>query len=264
MRIAHMSDFHVTAPGTLYQGIVPSNEMAKAAIAHVNALTPAPDLVLFTGDLTEHGLTEEYALGRCILDDLKAPYLVLPGNHDDRTNFRHAFRDHLYLPAQGPLHFVVDDHPVRVIGLDCTVPGQHHGALDPDGLDWLEACLTADTHTPTVLATHHHPYPSGIPYLDAYDNRSGPAIADVLRRFDNIHRVLFGHVHRMMMASFGGTLAVSAPSTASQIALRTHSDAAPASLMEPPGILLHRLDPQAGCVTHLSPIGDFGPAMDFF
>ncbi|WP_227270867.1 phosphodiesterase [Roseobacter weihaiensis] len=264
MLIAQISDFHITAPGTLYQGIIPTEVMAEAAVAHVNNLDPAPDLVLFTGDLVESGLTEEYDAARNVLEKLDAPYAVLPGNHDDRENFRAAFRDHAYLPRNGPLHFCLNDAPVRVIGLDCSVPNQHYGALDLDGFTWLETCLRADPEKPTVLATHHHPVASGVPYLDAYANRSGPKIEGLLREFDNIIRILFGHVHRLMMAPFAGSLAVSCPSTASQIALRTHENAAPASFMEPPGILLHVLRPGGSSLSHFSPIGDFGPAMDFF
>lgn len=264
MLIAQVSDFHLTAPGTLYQGIVPSNKMAENAVSHINELSPTPDLVLFTGDLTENGLSDEYQLGREILNELNVPYIVLPGNHDEIENFRRAFQDHTYLPQQGPLHFCIDDHPVRIIGLDCCVPGQHHGALNPAGLDWLEACLSADPKKPTVVATHHHPFASGIPYLDTYDNRDGPKIEAVIEKFDNVLRVLFGHVHRLMMAPFGGSLAVSCPSTASQIALRTHPDASPGSFMEPPGILLHALRLNEASLTHFSPIGDFGPEMKFF
>ncbi len=96
-----------------------------------------PDLVVLTGDLVDEGRPEEYEMLRKILAALPIPYLVIPGNHDDRDNLRNAFADHAYLPRQGPLHYCVDDHPVRIIGLDSTVSGAHHGHIDADGLDWL-------------------------------------------------------------------------------------------------------------------------------
>lgn len=264
MQIAQISDFHVVGQGALYQDVIPSNEMAEAAVAQLNEMRPLLDLAIFTGDLTENGTAEEYVLARNILTDLEVPHFILPGNHDERENFRAAFHDHTYLSESGPLHFCSDDYPVRIIGLDCTVPGDHHGDLNADGLAWLEITLDADTEKPTIVATHHHLFPSGIPDLDAYDNKASLEIAAVLSKFDNVERVLFGHVHRLMMGPFGGSIAVSAPSTASQIALRLDTDAKPASVMEPPGFLLHVLDSNSGVTTHFKPIGDFGPLMDFF
>ena len=67
----------------------------------------------------------------------------MPGNHDDRENFRAAFASHAYLPAHGPLHYCVDEHPVRLVAFDSCQPGKHHGHIDPAGSDWLRSTLQA-------------------------------------------------------------------------------------------------------------------------
>lgn len=59
MLIAHHSDPRVRPDGALYQGLVDSNAQLAAAIKHVNALDPRPDLVLLSGDLVAHGHAEE-------------------------------------------------------------------------------------------------------------------------------------------------------------------------------------------------------------
>ena len=56
------------------------------------ALSPLPDLVLATGDLTDRGLREEYGLLGAILSRLPMPVLLLPGNHDRREEMRAALR----------------------------------------------------------------------------------------------------------------------------------------------------------------------------
>ena len=53
MLIAQLSDMHVRPPGKLFLGKVDSNAMLAAAVARVNKLDPAPDLVVLTGDLVE-------------------------------------------------------------------------------------------------------------------------------------------------------------------------------------------------------------------
>jgi 3',5'-cyclic AMP phosphodiesterase CpdA len=261
MLIAQLSDPHVRPEGMLYQGVVDSNAMFAAAIAQVNGLDPKPDLVLLTGDLVDKGTKQEYLALKGLLAALDIPALVIPGNHDDRDALRAAFDDHSYLPASGPMHYAAGDRgPVRIVALDVTVPGRHHGAVDEDAAQWLDATLSAEPHRPSIVMMHQPPFESGVPYLDAYLCREGGRFAEVIARHSNVERIVCGHVHRFMQLRFGGTLLCTAPSTATAIALRLKPDAAPASHLEPPAMLLHHWRPGVGLVTHLVPIGVFpGP-----
>jgi 3',5'-cyclic AMP phosphodiesterase CpdA len=255
-----LSDLHVRAKGVLYQGVADSNASLADAIDHVLALDRRPDLVLLTGDLVDTGQPEEYHALRDLLAALPIPFLVIPGNHDHRENLRNAFSDHTYLPGQGPLHYCVDDYPVRVIGLDSTVPGLHHGHLDTDQLDWLTAVLSEDTTKPTLLMLHHPPFACGIPYLDEYRYFDGAALRAVVRRFDNIEIVLCGHVHRSMLTRWANTVVCACPSTTTEIDLRLAVDAQPASHIGPRACMVHLWTERDGLVSHTSQIGEFdGP-----
>ena len=239
MLVAQPSDAHVRPKGVLYHDVVDSNAALVDVVAHLRASASRPDLVLVTGDLVDHGRPDEYDHVREILAALPAPYLVIPGNHDDRENFRRAFADHDYLPHTGPLHYCVDDHGVRVIGLDSTVPGHHHGHLDEAGLDWLAATLARDTATPTLIMLHHPPVVCGIPYLDEYRYFQGAALAAVVERAPNVEIVVCGHVHRSMVRRWAGTVLVTCPSTATEIDLRLEESASSSSHAGPRGYLLH-------------------------
>lgn len=261
MLIAQLSDPHVRPEGMLYQGVVNSNAMFAAAIAQVNALDPKPDLVLLSGDLVDKGSVPEYLMLKRLLSALEVPVLVIPGNHDEREAFRAAFDDHSYLPKSGPLNYAAGDHgPVRILALDVTLPGLHHGAVDEAGARWLDAALSAEPQRPTIVMMHQPPFESGVPYLDAYLCRDGGRLAEVVSRYPNVERIVCGHVHRFMQMRFAGTVVCTAPSTTTAIALRLHPDAEPASHREPPAMLLHHWRPGVGLVTHLLPIGAFpGP-----
>src|SRR6478609_8942836 len=131
MLIAQLSDLHVRPDGVLYQGVADSNAQLAAAIAGLRALEPRPDLMLLSGDLVDEGTPPEYAKLRELLRGVEIPSLVIPGNHDDRDAFRSAFRDHDYLPDTGPLQYAAGTYgPVRIVALDVTLPGRHHGAID--------------------------------------------------------------------------------------------------------------------------------------
>ncbi|HAE50452.1 MAG: phosphodiesterase [Tistrella sp.] len=261
MLIAQISDPHIRPRGRLYQGVVDSNAQLAAAVRQLNALSPAPDLVLLSGDVVDEGRAEEYAMAREILGGLQAPLVALPGNHDDRDAFRAAFAADGFLPAEGPLHLVVEDKgPVRVVGLDVTVPGAHHGMVDDAAASWLEATLAASPHRPTLVMMHHPPIESGIPYIDIYRCLGADRLAAVIARHPQVERITCGHIHRHMKMRFAGTLLVTAPSTATAIALRPEPGAEPASFLEPPALLLHHWRPGTGLITHLLPVGIFpGP-----
>lgn len=260
MLVAQLSDLHIRPRGVLYQGLIDSNGGLADAIDHLLALDRSPDLVLLTGDLVDEGRVEEYDHLRDLLARLPMPFLVIPGNHDDRDNLRAAFSDHSYLPRSGPLHYCVDDHPLRIIGLDTTVPGMHHGHIDRGGLNWLADTLAANPTKPTVLMLHHPPLVSGIDYMDEYRYIEGAQLRAVVEHVDNVEIVLCGHVHRSMLARWGGTVVCSCPSTATEIDLRLESSAPPSSHGGPRGCMLHLWTEEHGLVSHISQFGDFeGP-----
>lgn len=265
MLIAQLSDPHVCALGTLYQGLVDSNAMFEAAIRRLASLDPAPDLVLLTGDVTEHGTAEEYELARRLMAKIAPPVLAIPGNHDEREAFRAAFADHPSLPPTGPLHFRAAGHgPVQVIGLDISVPGHHHGDFDDATAAWLEAALAAEPDRPGIIMLHQPPITTGIGFIDAYRCFNGDRLAAIVSRYPAVERVLCGHVHRHMSLRFAGTQLIIAPSTTTAIALRLADRAEPASFVEPPALLLHHWRPNIGLVTHHVPIDPGTGPLPFF
>jgi Icc protein len=259
MILAQISDLHVRPEGMTYNNAVDSNRMLADAIEHLNRLDPQPDIVLITGDLVEKGLDAEYAMLRTLLNGLAAPFLLMPGNHDDRERVAAAFPEHDYLPQRGPKHYAIGRYPVHIVALDTTVPGKHHGEVDEQGLAWLETSLAATAGAPTMVMMHHPPIETGIPYMDKYMCVEPERIAAVIGRFANVERVLCGHVHRPMLQRWAGTMLCTCPSTATQIALQLRPDAKPASYREPPACLLHCWRDGA-MLTHTSYIGRYeGP-----
>jgi 3',5'-cyclic AMP phosphodiesterase CpdA len=261
MLIAHLSDPHLRPRGVLYQGLVDSNAMFEAAIRHLNGLHPKPDVVILSGDMVDEGTSEEYSVAKEMVAAIEQPVFIIPGNHDERDAFRACFPDRPYVASSGPLHIIAPDHcRVLIIGLDITVPGDHHGDMDDDAAEWLTTTLASEPDKPTIIMMHQPPSESGIPYIDEYFCRNGSRLAEIVSRFPAVERILCGHIHRFMQLRFGGTMLCTAPSTTPAIALRLTPDAEPASYIEPPAFLLHRWTPETGLITHYVPIGSFpGP-----
>jgi len=260
MLLAQITDLHMRRDDTPLSGEVVTRPYVAAAVDAVNA--QAPDAVFVTGDLTDIGTAEEYALLRAELDRLAAPHFVIPGNHDRREEMRAAFHDHAYLPAEGPLRWALDDLPLRLVGLDSVVPGEGHGTVDEESLAWLDETLAAHPR-PTVVGIHHPPFPTGIPGMDRIMCLNGEAVAAVIARHPHVERVIAGHHHRPVQIRWAGTVGQVAPSVAHQVALDFSEREMAEWVLEPPAFLLHRWTPETGLISHTVYVGDYGGARPF-
>ncbi len=260
MLLVQMSDLHVLAPGRQLSGIVDTGRLLAEAVAAVRALDPQPDAILLSGDLVDTGQAEEYQHLRQLLAPLNLPVYVIPGNHDAIANLRDAFADHPYLPAHGRLNWVVEDFPVRLIGLDSSVAGHSDGCLGDETLRWLDDTLAAAPDRPTLVALHHPPFPTGIRHMDRIGLQDANALRAVISRHPQVERLLSGHVHRAVQTRFAGTLASACPSTAHQIEFNLNDQHRGGFIMEPPAFQVHAWTAAAGLVSHLVPVGHFsGP-----
>jgi Icc protein len=258
--IAQITDLHVRPRGWLCNRVVETNAMVGRAIAAVAALNPAPDIVLATGDLVDSGMLDEYRVLREELGALTMPVYLIPGNHDRREGIREIFADAGYWPASEQLYYVIDDHPVRLIALDTTLPGKTEGEVGAEQLAWLAARLEEEPTKPTIVFMHHPPFPTGIGHMDSINCLDGAAVGAVIARHPQVERVLCGHHHRPIQIRWAGTIGSVAPSTAHQVTLDLREGAPSSFRLEPPAFHLHCWIPGAGIVTHQAYVGTFpGP-----
>jgi 3',5'-cyclic-AMP phosphodiesterase len=231
-----------------------------AAVRSVVALDPAPGAVLVSGDLTEHGTASEYERVRELLSALTMPVHVLAGNHDDQAAMRKSFplplgaadapsEDYRYATRCGPL---------RLIGCDTTQPGRDDGTFGGERLAWLEARVTEDRDTPTIVAMHHLPLPTGIPAMDALGlpRADRVAIDELIAAYPHVGAIVTGHVHRAVVGTLGGCAVFACPSTWIQTLLDLREPARLQVVREPPCFGLH-VAVAGELVSHLQPIGDW-------
>lgn len=264
MLIAQISDTHIKPPGQLAYRRVDTAAMLQRCVAEVCGLNPQPDLVVMTGDLTDLGRAEEYAWLKTLLAPLRQPLIVVPGNHDEREGMRAAFAGDGYFPAQGFLHFAIDDrYPLRIIGLDTVVPNEGRGELCARRLAWLEETLARESEQPTLLLMHHPPFLTGIGHMDAIGLTGREAFERIVGRHPQIELILCGHLHRNIQTTVGGRRVLTSPSPAHQVALDIRPDAPSCFRMEPPGYLLHWWN-NGRVVSHAVTIGDYDGPYPFF
>ncbi|KEY60342.1 phosphodiesterase [Serratia sp. DD3] len=263
--IAHLSDLHIKAGGRLSYKKVDTLGALYAAISKLNRLIPKPDIVVISGDLVDFGRDDEYHTLRQALSTLRIPFYVVPGNHDDRQALRRAFSDAQYLQPQTEfIQWVIDDYPVRLIGLDSTLPGKSSGLLCPQRLLWLEQQLALCPDQPTLVILHHPPFVSGISHMDKQRLENPQDLASIIRRHPQVERVLCGHLHRTIETRFAGTLACSAPGLSHQVALDLRTESPAHFVLEPAGFLLHCWSEEQGMISHHCLVDDYDGPYPFY
>jgi len=264
MLIAQVTDSHIKAKGRLAYQNVDTAVNLQRCIQHLIDLDPLPDVVLMTGDLTDFGRVEEYELLRELIAPLVMPVYVIPGNHDERENFRKAFDDHPYLPRTGDLRYVVDDYPLRMIGLDTTIPGKPGGELCSNRLAWLDQQLEGKPDSPTVIFMHHPPITTGIQHMDVQNCNNGDAFGRLLETHPQVFQVMCGHVHRPIHTQWHGVTVSIAPSASHYVALDLRENASANFYLEPPAVQLYEWCDDSHLVAHLSFIGEFDGPYPFY
>ncbi|WP_308164617.1 phosphodiesterase [Agromyces sp. ISL-38] len=203
--LLHISDTHLLAGGGLLYDRVASEQHLQSLFDEFEASGGRPEAIVFTGDLADRGEPDAYDSIRRIVDPvadrLGAQVIWVMGNHDERSAFRRGL-----LGERGgsrPVDRVDEVNGLRVITLDSTVPGHHHGEVTPSQLDWLAEELSMPAPHGTILAMHHPPVPSVLDLAASVELRDQAGLAEVVEGSD-IRSIIAGHLHYSSTATFAG------------------------------------------------------------
>lgn len=203
--ILHLSDTHLVAgPDPLY-GAVDSRGRLAELFARLETSGQKPEAIVFTGDLADKGEPQAYAKLRDIVapvaERMGARLIWAMGNHDNREHFKSALLDEA--PDMAPVDRVYMVNGLRIITLDSTVPGYHHGELSGAQLDWLRNVLETPAPDGTILALHHPPVPSVQDLTVLVELRHQRDLAAALKGSD-VRSIIAGHLHYSTFATFAG------------------------------------------------------------
>ncbi|MFB9309489.1 3',5'-cyclic AMP phosphodiesterase CpdA [Agromyces hippuratus] len=203
--IAHVSDTHLLHGGAPLGGVADTVAALAQVSEQLERLGGAIDAIVVTGDIADLGESDAYRLARAELEPLAerigARLVWVMGNHDERA----VFRTELLGEAadDSPVHRIIEIGGLRIIALDSTVPGYHHGELDAASLDWLAAALDEPAVHGTIIALHHAPIATPLALMDVIELRGQDRFAEVVRGRD-VRLILGGHLHYVTHGSFAG------------------------------------------------------------
>jgi 3',5'-cyclic AMP phosphodiesterase CpdA len=165
----------------------------KRAVEAVNKLSPAPDFIVFTGDLThttddEKERRRRMAEFRDIVGNLKVKTVrFMPGEHDASLDKGAAYQEFF-----GKTNYTFDHKGVHFIALDNV--SDPAAAIGDQQLQWLQADLKQlDKAQPIAVLTHR-------PLFDLYPQwdwatKDSAAAMEMLKPYENV-TVFYGHIHQ--------------------------------------------------------------------
>ncbi len=203
--VAHLSDPHLLAGDARHHGVIDNVANLRRALDRLAAVVPPPQVLVFTGDLADRAEPDAYATLRAVVEPaaraMGATVVWTMGNHDERGPYARGLFD---ADDDGPQDRVHEVDGLRIVALDTSVPGYHHGELTSDQLSWLADVLATPAKHGTLLAMHHPPLP--VPMLRAaelIELRDQQALADVVSGTD-VRGILAGHLHLSTWSTFAG------------------------------------------------------------
>lgn len=245
MIIAQISDTHIAldTPDSAQR-----LQDFEAVIADINALDPAPDVIVHTGDVVHNGRVDEYGAAADILKRAGAPVYLMVGNKDDRANLRAVFPDAEYLDAASPfIDYAVEDFPLRLIMLDTLSPGHNRGDFCAERIRRLSEMTDAEDSRPIVVFTHHPAFEVSVgpDPIHFHDLDAMNALRQALRQSGRVAGIFSGHVHRAANGDVEGI-----PATVmSAVSTNLRKGEYPPHMTARPVYQVHRFAPDGQFVT---------------
>ncbi len=177
----------------------------QRVLREIARLSPLPEFIVITGDLSDTGARQELMQCRDRLPSSGPPIYLVRGNHDaDLNTFMHVFGELPYIDAdraaEAGFCYTFDALGAHFVVLDSET-------ISPNGaeVEWLDEDLAAHAGQPCVVFGHRHLVPVD-PIIEAYLGLAQPYADDllgVLGRHAGVGWFFAGHIHLNSLKALG-------------------------------------------------------------
>jgi len=234
----HLSDFHLVEDESAFSRAFDAKYILEKTVKKI--VDKKEDFgnldgVIITGDISDDGSKASYSDAYSILKELDLPLLAIPGNHDLRKPMMDYFAKDTVIHSSEFFDWAYETNDTLVIGLDTLVEGQKYGMLRSESLNLLYEKLNQPTEKNIILAIHHPPINTGIPFMDEIALKNSDELSECLGAANQQIRILCGHVHGIYQGTLGIHSVVTAPSTCTRFSFNKRTDAPKGFKLSPTG-----------------------------
>jgi 3',5'-cyclic-AMP phosphodiesterase len=185
----------------------------QAAVGKINALSPAPEFIIHTGDLSHLSKPAEFdALDQVLKGAHPKQVFYVPGEHDTSIDDGKQYLERYGRGTKGRGWYSFDHKGIHFVGLVNVFALEGLGKLGPDQLSWLAADLKGRSASTPVVIFAHIPLWSVYPEW-GWGTQDAEQALGYLKRFGSV-TVLNGHIHQVMQKVEGNVSFHTAMSTA--------------------------------------------------
>lgn len=205
LSLLHLSDTHLLGGDRSLFGVLATEKKLEEVFHRVSNSGLDIAAIVITGDLVDLGEPEAYAKLADIVNPwaatLGADVVWVMGNHDDREAFSTVLMGQA--ASMEPQDRVYQWQGLRLIALDTSVPGYHHGQLTAHQLSWLGEQLKTPAPLGTLIAMHHPPLPAPAPLMGIIELDDQEAFWNTIAGSD-VRGILAGHLHHIAYTTSHG------------------------------------------------------------
>ena len=197
LRLIVLSDVHVT----------PGNQCDKELRVAVQEINQTPcDAVILSGDLSNEGSDEQLKNVKSIVDNIKYPFFVIPGNHENNWS-QSATKTFIDLWGNDRFYYEVPGTEYVIVGTNCgPYMKMGDGHVKKEDLHWLKSILDKYKGTDKkIISFNHYPlrkndldlgYIDYIKLLEQY-----PTIIHINGHYHTYKPYMSGSIQSMMVGA---------------------------------------------------------------
>jgi Icc protein len=188
-QIVQLSDCHLLADiDGDYNGIKPGRYLQQALLAITADNANPPDAVIISGDLSQDHSFQSYQLLAQLLQCIRCPVLILPGNHDDYAHLDWLCRQ---APVVAATSLQLASWQLMLLDTKSDTPA---GRFERAKLTELLSRFSSSPAEQFWLFSHHHPLPLGSA-IDKHGWLNAEPFWQLLATEPRVKGVAHGHCH---------------------------------------------------------------------
>lgn len=237
MKLVHITDFHLVAPGRTLWGTDPA-ERADRCLTDIAKWHGDADFCVISGDLADRDYEQVYPWLATRLENFPIRTFLIPGNHDNRDLMK-SFLPALPEDSNGFIQHSCETSDGVFLFLDTLKGETSAGQYCEQRQNWLQEQLRDAGEKHVRIFMHHPPFDIGLPYMDRIKLDEAKAFGRIVSDYRNVRHIFFGHVHRALATCWQGIACTALPGTNHQVPLVQKSVSSRYSI-EPPmyGVVL--------------------------
>ena len=214
IRIVQITDTHLFSEGSGTLLKMNTKHSFQQVLELVRMHDSPPDLILGTGDIAQDASATAYEYFKSSIGALNAPFMWLPGNHDN------ALLMQSLAEGTSAAYKCMQLGNWLIVMLDTSVGGQVHGTLSAEELAFLSAQLDAselsDSVDHVLVSMHHNPIRGTAGWMKNIGLQNPQKFWETAKTSSKLRAIVYGHIHQELDFVLEGIRCLCTPSTCIQ------------------------------------------------